>query len=150
MRSGTLNVAAIVGFGEAARIAAESLEEEGRRVRMLRTRLLDGLRERLEALHVNGDLERRLPGNLNLSLAGVEAEALPPALKGIAVSSGSACMSATLEPSYVLRAMGVSEDLAAGSIRFGLGRETTEADVDYVVDRVVSEVERLRALSPLW
>ena len=150
LRSGTLNVAGIVGFGEAARIAAEELDGEAVRVLALRCRLLERVSSRLEAVYVNGDLERRLPGNLNLSFAGVEAEALLLALRGIAVSSGSACMSATLEPSYVLRALNVAEDLAAASIRFSLGRGTTADDVDYVSDRVVEEVTRLRALSARW
>jgi len=150
MRSGTLDVPAIVGFGEAARIALEQRKADATRIRALRDRLLAGLSAALDAVHVHGDLERRIPGNLNVSFGGVDAEPLLLALREVALSSGSACTSATLEPSYVLRAMGVSEDLAAGSIRFGLGRGTTEDEVDHVVARVAEEVPRLRELSPLW
>jgi cysteine desulfurase len=120
------------------------------RLAALRDRLHRGIVSRLPEVYVNGSLEHRLPGNLNISFAFVEGESLLMALKDIAVSSGSACTSASLEPSYVLRALGVGDDLAHTSIRFGLGRFNTEAEVDYVIDLVVKSVERLRALSPLW
>lgn len=150
MRSGTLNVPGIVGFGKACEIAKAELHEEGARLRRLRDRLLDGLRQGLPEIHVNGSMEHRLPGNLNVSFAFVEGEALMMAIKDVAVSSGSACTSASLEPSYVLRACGVGEDLAHSSIRFGLGRFNTEEEVDYVVKLVVEKVTKLREMSPLW
>jgi cysteine desulfurase len=123
---------------------------EAPRLRALRDRLLHGIQKRLVETYVNGSLEHRLPGNLNISFAFVEGESLLMALKDVAVSSGSACTSASLEPSYVLRALGVGEELAHTSIRFGLGRFNTEEEVDYTINLVVSSVERLRELSPLW
>jgi len=150
MRSGTLNVPGIVGFGEAARIAGEELPVESARLLALRERLRTKLEENLDEVFVNGDLERRVPGNLNMSFAYVEGESLLMGIDDIAVSSGSACTSASLEPSYVLKALGVGEDLAHTSIRFGLGRFNTEEEVDYVTDKVTATVRRLRELSPLY
>jgi cysteine desulfurase len=150
MRSGTLAVPLIVGFGAACEIAAREMADEAVRVGKLRDRLFEGIRSRLGEVFVNGTMERRLPGNLNISFAFVEGESLLMALKDVAVSSGSACTSASLEPSYVLRALGIGEELAHTSIRFGIGRFNTEQEVDYVVDLVVKSVERLRELSPLW
>jgi cysteine desulfurase len=150
MRSGTLNVPGIVGFGKAAELCRLEMEEEGRRVLALRERLRQGIEARVPSTVVNGSLEHRLPGNLNISFAFVEGEAMMMALKDVAVSSGSACTSASLEPSYVLRALGVPVEMAHTSIRFGLGRFTTEAEVDYVIDLVVDKVKRLRNMSPLW
>jgi cysteine desulfurase len=149
-RSGTLNVPGLVGFGKAAALALAEGEAEGRRVLALRERLRKGLATGLDLLTVNGSLEHRLPGNLNVSFAYVEGEALMMAIKDVAVSSGSACTSASLEPSYVLRAMGVSEDLAHSSIRFGVGRFTTEEEIDHVVRLVVEKVKKLRDMSPLY
>ncbi|HLU68927.1 MAG TPA: aminotransferase class V-fold PLP-dependent enzyme, partial [Kofleriaceae bacterium] len=150
MRSGTLPVPLIVGFGAACEIAAREMADEAVRVRRLRDRLLSGIQSRLDQVYVNGSLERRLPGNLNISFAFVEGESLLMALKDVAVSSGSACTSASLEPSYVLRALGIGEELAHTSIRFGIGRFNTEEEIDYVVDLVARSVQRLRELSPLW
>ncbi|MBS1121344.1 MAG: IscS subfamily cysteine desulfurase [Deltaproteobacteria bacterium] len=150
MRSGTLPVPMIVGFGKAAEIAREEMAEEAIRLRALRDRLHRGISSRLTETYVNGSMEHRLPGNLNISFAFVEGESLLMALKDLAVSSGSACTSASLEPSYVLRALGVGDELAHTSIRFGLGRFNTQAEVDYVIELVVKSVERLRTLSPLW
>ena len=150
MRSGTLNVPGIVGFGKACEIAAAELAEEAARVGALRDRLEAGLFSRLDLLHLNGSKAHRVPGNLNVSFSHVEGEGLMMALKDVAVSSGSACTSASLEPSYVLRAMGVSEDLAHTSLRFGLGRFNTEEEVDHVIDLVVQKVNKLRDLSPLY
>jgi len=150
MRSGTLNVPGIVGFGKACELAKAEMAEEGRRVLAQRERLRLGIVGQLPEVYLNGSLEHRLPGNLNLSFASVEGEALMMALRDVAVSSGSACTSASLEPSYVLRALGVSEELAHTSIRFGLGRFTTEEEVDHVVRQVVAAVRKLRELSPLW
>ncbi len=150
MRSGTLNVPAIVGFGAAAEIAQREMAEEGLRTGKLRRRLQDYLFAHLDHLELNGHPEFRLPGNLNVSFAYVEGEALMMAIKNVAVSSGSACTSASLEPSYVLRACGVSEDLAHTSIRFGIGRFNTEAEVDFVGKYVVDQVNKLRAMSPLY
>jgi cysteine desulfurase len=150
MRSGTLNVPGIVGFAKAAELCRLEMEEEGRRVLALRERLRKGIEARVPNTVVNGSSEHRLPGNLNISFAFVEGEAMMMALKDVAVSSGSACTSASLEPSYVLRALGVSEEMAHTSIRFGLGRFTTEAEVDYVIDLVADKVKRLRDMSPLW
>ncbi len=149
MRSGTLATHQIVGMGEAFRIAREEMATENDRIRMLRDRLLKGLNE-MEAVYVNGDLDHRVPHNLNISFAYVEGESLMMAIKDIAVSSGSACTSASLEPSYVLRALGRSDELAHSSIRFTLGRFTTEADVDYAVALLKERVAKLRELSPLW
>ena len=150
MRSGTLNVPGIVGFGEAARIAREGLVEESAEMLRLRERLRHTFERELDEVYINGDLERRLPGNLNMSFAYVEGESLLMGINDIAVSSGSACTSASLEPSYVLKALGVGEDLAHTSIRFGIGRFNTEEEVDYVANRVVEVVRRLRELSPLY
>ena len=149
MRSGTLATHQIVGMGEAFRIAREEMATENERVRMLRDRLLRGLTE-MEEVYVNGDMERRVPHNLNISFNFVEGESLIMAIKDVAVSSGSACTSASLEPSYVLRALGRNDELAHSSIRFTVGRFTTEQDVDYVVDLLKSKIAKLRDLSPLW
>jgi cysteine desulfurase len=150
MRSGTLAVPLIVGFGKAAELAKEEMASEALRLRALRDRLYHGLTKRLTETYVNGSMEHRLPGNLNISFAFVEGESLLMALKDVAVSSGSACTSASLEPSYVLRSLGVGDELAHTSIRFGIGRFNTEAEIDYVIELVVKSVERLRTLSPLW
>lgn len=149
MRSGTLPVHQIVGMGEAYRIAKEAMAEEMARIRTLRDRLWNGLKD-MEAVYVNGDLEQRMAGNLNVSFAFVEGESLIMALKDLAVSSGSACTSASLEPSYVLRALGLNDELAHSSIRFSIGRYTTEEEVDYAIELCRSAVTRLRELSPLW
>ncbi|BDG09060.1 IscS subfamily cysteine desulfurase [Anaeromyxobacter paludicola] len=149
-RSGTLNVPGIVGMGKACELARLEMAEEAERVTRLREKLRAGLERHLDLLTVNGSLEHRLPGNLNVSFAYVEGEALMMAIKDVAVSSGSACTSASLEPSYVLKAMGVTDDLAHSSIRFGLGRFTTEEEVDYVVDLVTRKVQKLREMSPLY
>lgn len=148
MRSGTLPVPLIVGFGAACRIAREEMTAEASRIRQLRDRLEAGLMEAIEDVTLNGDREQRLPGNLNMSFAGVHGEALLMALKGIAVSSGSACTSASVEPSYVLRALGVSDELAHASLRFGLGRFTTDEEIDYAVSEVTRAVRHLRSLNP--
>lgn len=150
LRSGTLDVPGIVGFGAAAEIAGAEMAQESARLLGLRERLRQGIEAGLDLVSVNGSLERRLPGNLNMSFAYVEGEALLMALKDVAVSSGSACTSASLEPSYVLRAMGVSDDLAHSSVRFGLGRFTTEEEVDYAVRLVIGKVRKLREMSPLY
>jgi len=163
MRSGTLNVPGIVGLGKACELVREGLAGEARHELRLRERLREGLFSQLDEIYLNGHPTHRLPGNLNVSFAFVEGESLLMGLNGsvhpivasaslppIAVSSGSACTSATLEPSYVLKALGVGDDLAHTSIRFGVGRFNTEEEVDYVIDRVVSEVRRLRDLSPLY
>jgi len=150
MRSGTLNVAAIVGFGRACEIAARERAEEAERIRGLRDLLYRRLTAELDQVTVNGSLERRLAGNLNVSFACVEGESLLMGLPDIALSSGSACTSASLEPSYVLRAIGVDDELAHSSLRFGIGRFNTEEEIAVVADRVVSEVRRLRKLSPLY
>ncbi|WP_218081904.1 IscS subfamily cysteine desulfurase [Anthocerotibacter panamensis] len=151
MRSGTLYVPLIVGMGAALELAVNHQQEEAQRLRTLRNRLKDQLQARLPEVYVNGDEEQRLPNNLNLSFAFVEGESLLMGLNDtVALSSGSACTSASLEPSYVLKALGVGDELAHSSLRFGLGRFTTEADVDRVVDKVVAVVERLREMSPLW
>ena len=149
MRSGTLATHQIVGMGEAFRLARIEMAAENERIRMLRDKLLHGL-QGIEETYVNGDLEHRIPHNLNISFNYVEGESLIMAVKGIAVSSGSACTSASLEPSYVLRALGRSDELAHSSIRFSIGRFTTEADVDYTIDLMKSKIEKLRELSPLW
>ena len=150
MRSGTLNVPGIVGFGKAAAICQAEMGAEALRTERLRKKLQDYLFAHLDHLELNGHPEHRLPGNLNVSFAFVEGEALMMAIKEAAVSSGSACTSASLEPSYVLRACGVSEDLAHTSIRFGIGRFNTEEEIDYVGKYVVGQVEKLRAMSPLY
>ncbi len=150
MRSGTLNVAAIVGFGKAAELARQEMESESRRLLGLRERLRARLTSELDMVTVNGSLEHRLPGNLNVSFSCVEGEALMMAIKDVAVSSGSACTSASLEPSYVLRALGVEEDMAHSSIRFGIGRFNTEEEVDFVAGLVIDKVKKLREMSPLY
>ncbi|RKP50449.1 IscS subfamily cysteine desulfurase [Trinickia fusca] len=149
MRSGTLATHQIVGMGEAFRIAREEMATENERIRMLRDRLLRGLSQ-MDEVYVNGDMERRVPHNLNLSFNFVEGESLIMAIKDVAVSSGSACTSASLEPSYVLRALGRNDELAHSSIRFTVGRFTTEQEVDYVVDLLKNKIGKLRDLSPLW
>ena len=149
MRSGTLPTHQIVGMGSAFRIAREEMQTENERVLSLRNRLWDGLKH-MEEIYVNGDLERRIAGNLNVSFNFVEGESLMMALKDLAVSSGSACTSASLEPSYVLRAIGREDELAHSSIRFSIGRFTTAEEVDRVIASVRAQVERLRELSPLW
>src|SRR5438128_5378992 len=150
MRSGTLNVPGIVGLGAACEIAQKEMTEEAARLRKLRDRLKAGLEAKLDEVFINGSMEHRLPHNLNMSFAYVEGESLLMGINDIAVSSGSACTSATLEPSYVLKALGVGEDLAHTSIRFGLGRFNTEEEVDYVAGRVIEVVRRLRELSPVY
>jgi cysteine desulfurase len=149
MRSGTLPVPLIVGFGAACELCRREMAPEAERLLALRERLANGLRQRLEGVSLNGHPVERLPGNLNLSFADVRGEALLMALKNVAVSSGSACTSASVEPSYVLRALGVPDDLAHGSIRFGLGRFNTAEEVDYVIEEVVRQVRNLRSISPL-
>jgi len=150
MRSGTLNVPGIVGMGKACEVCQNEMAEEGERLRRLRERLKDGIFAKLDEVYINGSMVHRLPHNLNVSFAFVEGESLLMGINDVAVSSGSACTSATLEPSYVLKALGVGEDLAHTSIRFGLGRFNTQEEVDYVTDRVVETVNRLRELSPLY
>jgi cysteine desulfurase len=149
MRSGTLATHQIVGMGEAFRIAKLEMATEEARILTLRDRLWNGLKN-IEEVYVNGDLDRRVPGNLNVSFAYVEGESLIMALKDLAVSSGSACTSASLEPSYVLRALGLSDELAHSSIRFSIGRFTTEEEIDYTVKLLNESISRLREMSPLW
>jgi cysteine desulfurase len=149
MRSGTLATHQIVGMGEAFRIAREEMATENERIRMLRDKLYKGLSE-MEETVVNGDMEHRIPGNLNISFAYVEGESLMMAIKDVAVSSGSACTSASLEPSYVLKALGRNDELAHSSIRFTIGRFTTEEEIDYTIDLVKKQVTKLREMSPLW
>ncbi len=149
MRSGTLPVHQIVGMGEAFHIAKEEMDSEITRIRALRDRLATGLQE-IEEVYINGDMAHRVPHNLNVSFNYVEGESLIMAIKGLAVSSGSACTSASLEPSYVLRALGRSDELAHSSIRFTIGRFTTEEDIDFAIDLLKSKVGKLRELSPLW
>jgi cysteine desulfurase len=150
MRSGTLNVPGIVGLGEACAIAQREMPEESARMARMRDRLEARLEAELDEISVNGSMEHRLPQNLNMSFAYVEGESLMMGIKDVAVSSGSACTSATLEPSYVLKAIGVGDELAHSSIRFGLGRFNTEEEVEYVADRVIETVKKLRELSPLY
>ena len=150
MRSGTLNVPGIVGFGKAAALAQAEMATESDRLRGLRDRLNERLHANLDEIYVNGSMEHRLPHSLNISFAYVEGESLLMGINDVAVSSGSACTSASLEPSYVLKALGAGDDLAHSSIRFGLGRWTTEEEVDYVVDKLTSVVRRLREMSPLY
>ncbi len=150
MRSGTLNVPGIVGLGEACEIAREEMESESKRLSALRDKLKAKLENSLDYIHVNGSMENRLPGNLNMSFVYVEGESLLMGINDIAVSSGSACTSATLEPSYVLKALGLGDDVAHSSIRFGLGRFNNESEVDYVSDKVIDVVQKLRELSPLY
>ena len=149
MRSGTLNVPGIVGLGKACAIATEEMPHESCRLAGLRNRLKDRIMNRLDGCYINGSMEHRLPGNLNVSFAHVEGESLLMGINDVAVSSGSACTSAMVEPSYVLKALGTGDDLAHSSIRFGIGRFNTDAEVDYVADRVVETVQRLREVSPL-
>jgi len=150
MRSGTLNVPGIVGLGKACEIALEEMDSEAAYLRGLRDRLKDKLEAELDYMHLNGSWEHRLPGNLNMSFVYVEGESLLMGINDVAVSSGSACTSATLEPSYVLKALGLGDDVAHSSIRFGLGRFNTQAEVDYVADKVIDIVKKLRELSPLY
>lgn len=149
MRSGTLPTHQIVGMGEAYELAGAEMAQENRRIRALRDRLLAGLSS-LSEVYVNGDLERRVPHNLNMSFGFIEGESLMMGIKEIAVSSGSACTSASLEPSYILKALGRSDELAHSSIRFSIGRFTTEAEIDYAIDLISRTVPRLREMSPLW
>jgi len=150
MRSGTLNVPGIVGLGKACEIAEQELDEESKRLTGLRDSLKAKLEAELDYVHVNGSWEHRLPGNLNMSFLYVEGESLLMGINDVAVSSGSACTSATLEPSYVLKALGLGDDVAHSSIRFGLGRFNTQAEVDYVAAKVIDVVKKLRELSPLY
>ena len=149
MRSGTLATHQIVGMGEAFRLAKEEMATDNERIRMLRDRLLKGLGD-IEESYVNGDMEQRIPHNLNISFNFVEGESMMMALKDLAVSSGSACTSASLEPSYVLRALGRNDELAHSSIRFSIGRFTTEEEIDYAIGDIKSHIGKLRELSPLW
>ena len=150
MRSGTLNVPGIVGLGEACALAKAEMAEETKRLEYLRDKMKDRLLASLDEVYINGTMEHRLPNNLNISFAYVEGESLLMGINDIAVSSGSACTSATLEPSYVLKALGAGDDLAHSSIRFGLGRFNTEEEVDYVTAKVIDVVKKLRELSPLY
>jgi len=149
MRSGTLATHQIVGMGEAYRIAKAEMHEENARILALRDRLLDGLKD-IEEVYVNGDLAHRVAGNLNISFNFVEGESLMMALRDLAVSSGSACTSASLEPSYVLRAIGLNDELAHSSLRISLGRFTQESEIDYAIGKIHEAVAKLRELSPLW
>jgi len=149
LRSGTLATHQIVGIGEAFKLAKEELAKDNERIRMLRDRLLNGLKD-IEEVYINGDMEQRIPHNLNISFNFVEGESLIMALKDLAVSSGSACTSASLEPSYVLRALGRSDELAHSSIRFTLGRFSTEEEVDFAIESIGKNIDKLRELSPLW
>jgi len=149
LRSGTLATHQIVGMGEAFRLAGEEMDADNARIMALRNRLLDGFKD-IEEVYINGDLDHRIAGNLNISFNYVEGESLIMALKDLAVSSGSACTSASLEPSYVLRALGRNDELAHSSIRFTIGRFTTEEEIDYTIDLVKSKIGKLRDLSPLW
>jgi len=150
MRSGTLAPALCVGLGEACKIAKEEMAAENERLRKLQMKMWQRFQDELDEVYLNGDLEQRLAGNLNVSYAFVEGEGLMMGLKDLAVSSGSACTSASLEPSYVLRALGVEEELAHTSLRLGIGRFTTEEEVDFATDRIIAEVKRLREMSPLY
>jgi cysteine desulfurase len=150
MRSGTLATPLCVGLGEACAIAEREMGAEAERLRYLRDRFYKGITEKLSHVYLNGDLDQRIPGNLNISFSCVEGESLMMAIKNLAVSSGSACTSASLEPSYVLRALGVEEELAHTSLRLGIGRFTTEQDIDYAIEEIVSHVQKLRDMSPLW
>ena len=150
MRSGTLNVPGIVGLGKACELCKEEMASESKRLSALRDKLKEALQSNLDETYINGSLEHRLPNNLNISFAFVEGESLLMGINDVAVSSGSACTSATLEPSYVLKALGAGDDIAHSSIRFGLGRFTTEEEVDYVINKVTDVVKKLRELSPLY
>ncbi len=148
MRSGTLPVPLVVGFGKACEISQQSMESESQRLTALRDKLRDGIMGRLSGVTINGHPTKRLPNNLNLSFEYIRGDALFMALRDVAVSSGSACTSASVEPSYVLKALGVSEDLAYGSLRFGVSRFTTDEEIEYAIGAVTKAVERLRAMSP--
>jgi cysteine desulfurase len=150
MRSGTLNVPGAVGMGKACEICQAEMDEEAARVRALRDRLYDGITARIDHVTLNGHRTQRLPNTLNISFEYIEGEALMMKLRNIAVSSGSACTSASLEPSHVLHAMGLADELSHNSIRFSLGRSTTEEEIDYTIDRLAKAVEELRDLSPLY
>jgi len=150
MRSGTLNVPGIVGLGKACELCGEEMEAESKRLTGLRDYLRNKLESALDYVQVNGNMEHHLPGNLNMSFVYVEGESLLMGINDIAVSSGSACTSATLEPSYVLKALGLGDEVAHSSIRFGLGRFNTKAEVDYVADKLIDVVQKLRELSPLY
>jgi len=150
MRPGTLPLPLVIGLGEACSLAREEVGAEAERLRMLRDRFYKRVSDALPEIYLNGDFERRVPGNLNISFAYVEGEGLMMGIKQLAVSSGSACTSASLEPSYVLRALGVDEELAHTSLRIGFGRFTTEDEVDEAADTIIREVSRLRAMSPLY
>jgi len=150
MRSGTLNVPGIVGLGKACQLCMEEMAKESCRMAGLRNRLRDKIMGRLDEVYINGSWEHRLPGNLNISFAYVEGESLLMGINDVAVSSGSACTSATLEPSYVLKALGTGDDIAHSSIRFGIGRFNTEEEIDYVADKLIHVVRKLRELSPLY
>jgi cysteine desulfurase len=150
MRSGTLNVPSIVGFGKAAELCKQEMVSDTARLLALRERLNKKLHDGLDEIYINGSMAHRLPHNLNISFAYVEGESLLMGINDVAVSSGSACTSASLEPSYVLKALGAGDDLAHSSIRFGLGRWTTEAEIDYVADKLINVVTRLREMSPLY
>ncbi len=149
MRSGTLATHQIVGMGEAFRLAGEEIAADNERVRMLRDRLLAGIKD-IEEVYINGDMEQRVPHNLNISFNFVEGESLIMALKDLAVSSGSACTSASLEPSYVLRALGRNDELAHSSLRFSMGRFTTQEEIDFAIEQIRANIDKLRELSPLW
>ncbi|MCG6887111.1 MAG: IscS subfamily cysteine desulfurase [Proteobacteria bacterium] len=149
MRSGTLATHQIVGMGEAFRLARKEMATDNERIRMLRDRLLNGLKD-IEEIYINGDMEQRVPHNLNVSFNFVEGESLMMALNDLAVSSGSACTSSSLEPSYVLRALGRNDELAHSSIRFSIGRFTTEEEIDYAIGKIKQNIDKLRELSPLW
>jgi len=150
MRSGTLNVPSIVGLGKAIELCVEEMDEEIRRLTALRDKLKDGIMSQLEEVYVNGSMQDRLPGNLNISFAYVEGEGLLMGMKDLAVSSGSACTSASLEPSHVLKALGVGEELAHSSVRYSIGRFSTEEEIDFAIEQTVSAVNRLREMSPLY
>jgi cysteine desulfurase len=150
MRSGTLSPALVVGFGEAARIAKNEMEQDYEKAKKYFDKIYDNITSQIEEIYLNGDKIKRYPGNINLSFAYVEGESMIMAIRDVAVSSGSACTSSSLEPSYVLKALGVTEDMAHTSIRFGIGRFTTEEEVDYVINLIISKIKILRELSPLW
>lgn len=150
MRSGTLPTPLIVGFGKACEISLKEMGAEAERLRGYQHKLFEGLKANIDEIYLNGDADHRVPGNLNISFSYVEGEGLMMGIKDLGVSSGSACTSASLEPSYVLRALGVEEELAHTSLRLGLGRFTTDEDIDYAIERISKEVNRLRELSPLW
>ncbi len=150
MRSGTLPTPLCVGLGKACAIAELEMGAENERLHMLSERFYNAITKRLPDVYLNGDAEHRIPGNLNISFAYVEGEGLMMGIKELAVSSGSACTSASLEPSYVLRALGVEDDLAHTSLRIGIGRFTTKEEIDFAAEKIITEVERLRRMSPLW